>query len=251
MTECMAFACRNRRPRPGLDRVLISPIHNSAAESASLVVGAVGVESVRRMLDVGGGSGGYSIAFAQANPALRVDILDLATVEPIARRHIQEAGVADRVQVRAGDLRCGRLGEEYDLAFVSAICHMLSPGRISTCCVAVARRWHPAAAWSFRTSSWSGQDGSPLRRVVRAQHAGGNARRQQLQRTKVCRLARRGGFLRRSGTAPAGNYRAHDRLAAGHNIPFRRLSRDFRGIVGSPVAEAGEVGYECQKRLSP
>jgi cyclopropane fatty-acyl-phospholipid synthase-like methyltransferase len=79
------------------------------------------------MLDVGGGSGAYSIAFAQANPALRVDILDLAAVEPIARRHIQDAGVADRVNVRAGDLRFGQLGEGYDLVFVSAICHMLSP----------------------------------------------------------------------------------------------------------------------------
>jgi predicted O-methyltransferase YrrM len=90
-----------------------------------LVVRAVGVESARRMLDVGGGSGAYSIAFAQANPALLADILDLSTVEPIARRHIQEAGVADRVHVRAGDLRSGPLGEGYDLVFLSAICHML------------------------------------------------------------------------------------------------------------------------------
>ena len=58
--------------------------------------------------------------------ALRADILDLATVEPIARRHIEAAGVTDRVGVRAGDLRVDQLGEGYDLVFVSAICHMLS-----------------------------------------------------------------------------------------------------------------------------
>jgi cyclopropane fatty-acyl-phospholipid synthase-like methyltransferase len=79
------------------------------------------------MLDVGGGSGAYAIAFARANSALRADILDLATVEPIAQRHIDEAGVADRVKVRAGDLRTDQLGVGYDLVFVSAICHMLSP----------------------------------------------------------------------------------------------------------------------------
>ncbi|MGO9255363.1 MAG: methyltransferase [Bryobacteraceae bacterium] len=105
----------------------IAAMHRNASERAPLVVRAVGVENVRRMLDVGGGSGAYSIAFAQANPALRADILDLVTVEPIARRHIQAAGVGDRVEVRAGDLRSGRLGEGYDLVFVSAICHMLSP----------------------------------------------------------------------------------------------------------------------------
>jgi (2Fe-2S) ferredoxin/predicted O-methyltransferase YrrM len=106
----------------------IAAMHRNASERAPLVVRAVGAENVRRMLDVGGGSGAYSIAFAQANSALRADILDLATVEPIARRHIEEAGVAARVKVRAGDLRSDSLGEGYDLVFVSAICHMLSPG---------------------------------------------------------------------------------------------------------------------------
>jgi (2Fe-2S) ferredoxin/SAM-dependent methyltransferase len=105
----------------------IAAMHRNASERAPLVVRAVGAENLRRMLDVGGGSGAYSIAFAQANPALCADILDLATVEPIALRHIREGGVGDRVKVRAGDLRTGRLGEQYDLVFVSAICHMLSP----------------------------------------------------------------------------------------------------------------------------
>ena len=112
---------------PDWTEAFIAAMHRNAGERAPLVVRATGVENVRRMLDVGGGSGAYSIAFARANPALHADILDLAAVEPIARRHIQEAGVADRVHVRAGDLRSGRLGESYDLVFVSAICHMLSP----------------------------------------------------------------------------------------------------------------------------
>jgi (2Fe-2S) ferredoxin/predicted O-methyltransferase YrrM len=105
----------------------IAAMHRNASERAPLVVRAVGAESVHRMLDVGGGSGAYSIAFARANSGLRADILDLAEVGPIAQRHIREAGVGDRVKVRAGDLRADRLGEGYDLVFVSAICHMLSP----------------------------------------------------------------------------------------------------------------------------
>jgi (2Fe-2S) ferredoxin/precorrin-6B methylase 2 len=131
LTECVrAGTARDEIAGPGEDwtEAFIAAMHRNAAERAPLVVRAVGVESVRRMLDVGGGSGAYSIAFAQANPALRADILDLAAVEPIARRHIEEAGVPDRVTVRAGDLRSGRLGEGYDLVFISAICHMLGPG---------------------------------------------------------------------------------------------------------------------------
>jgi predicted O-methyltransferase YrrM len=106
-------------------RAFIAAMHRNAAERSGPVVRAVGAAQVRRMLDVGGGSGAYSIAFAKANPALTADVLDLSTVEPIAQSHIDAAGVAGRVRVRAGDLRSDKFGEGYDLVFVSAICHML------------------------------------------------------------------------------------------------------------------------------
>jgi predicted O-methyltransferase YrrM len=82
---------------------------------------------VERLLDLGGGSGAYSIAFARALPELRAEILDRPGVVPIARRHIEEAGLGERVKVRVGDLRDDRYGSDYDLLFMSAICHMNSP----------------------------------------------------------------------------------------------------------------------------
>ncbi len=103
----------------------IEAMHQGARLRARQVVNAVGAAGVRRMLDVGGGSGAYSIAFAQANPDLRADILDLASVVPIASRHIAEAGIGDRVTACPGDLRVGPLGRDYDLVLISSICHML------------------------------------------------------------------------------------------------------------------------------
>jgi ubiquinone/menaquinone biosynthesis C-methylase UbiE len=79
------------------------------------------------MLDVGGGSGAYAIAFAQANPHLRAEVLDLRSVVPIAQTHIDAAGISGRVVTRAGDLTKDDLGSDYDLILLSAICHMLSP----------------------------------------------------------------------------------------------------------------------------
>jgi SAM-dependent methyltransferase len=105
----------------------IAAMHRGAAQRAPLVVQAVGTEGVRRMLDVGGGSGAYSIAFARASTTLRADILDLPTVLPIAAGHVAEAGLADRVSTRAGDLRTDALGSDYDLVLLSSICHMLGP----------------------------------------------------------------------------------------------------------------------------
>jgi (2Fe-2S) ferredoxin len=105
----------------------IAAMHRNAATRAPLVVEAVGGDGIRRMLDVGGGSGAYSIAFALANPGLESTILDLATVVPIAEGHVREAGLTERVHTRVGDLRRDDLGTGYDLVLVSAICHMLGP----------------------------------------------------------------------------------------------------------------------------
>jgi (2Fe-2S) ferredoxin/ubiquinone/menaquinone biosynthesis C-methylase UbiE/DNA-binding CsgD family transcriptional regulator len=104
----------------------IAAMHRNAAERAPLVVQAVGAAG-ERLLDVGGGSAAYSIAFAQAHERLHATLLDLPTVLPIAQGHINAAGLAERVQTRAGDLRRDPLGKGFTLVLVSAICHMLSP----------------------------------------------------------------------------------------------------------------------------
>ncbi|SPE22182.1 O-methyltransferase (modular protein) [Acidobacteriia bacterium SbA2] len=103
----------------------IAAMHRNARARAPLVVSAVGTEGVSRMLDVGGGSGAYSIAFACAKNDLEVDLLDLADVLPITQGHIESAGLAGRIRTQPGDLRADQLGAGYDLVLVSAICHML------------------------------------------------------------------------------------------------------------------------------
>lgn len=105
----------------------IAAMHRNAVGRAPAVVEAVGIEGARRMLDVGGGSGAYSIAFARAGRDLRVEILDLPAVLPLARRHVEEAGLQDRITARPGDLTADDLGSGYDLILLSAICHMLGP----------------------------------------------------------------------------------------------------------------------------
>ncbi|MGA2382821.1 MAG: methyltransferase [Gemmatimonadales bacterium] len=105
----------------------IAAMHRGAAVRAPLVVEAIGASPIRRMLDVGGGSGAYAIAFAQANPNLTAVVLDLPTVLPIAEGHIGDAGLATRITTRAGDLRRDDLGRDFDLVFLSSICHMLGP----------------------------------------------------------------------------------------------------------------------------
>jgi len=106
-------------------RAFIAAMHRNAAERAPHVVRAVGTGGVERMLDVGGGSGAYSIAFATAGEKLRAELLDLPAVCKLAQGYIEKAGLSGRITTRTGDLRSDDLGSGYDLVFVSAICHML------------------------------------------------------------------------------------------------------------------------------
>jgi hypothetical protein len=55
------------------------------------------LRGVRHLLDVGGGSGCFSIAMAQYLPNIRCTVMDLPAVCEVARRYIGEGGVSDRV----------------------------------------------------------------------------------------------------------------------------------------------------------
>jgi (2Fe-2S) ferredoxin/predicted O-methyltransferase YrrM len=120
----------------------ITAMQQGSRERAPAIVRAVGVEGVRRMLDLGGGSGACSIAFARANPELRAEVLDLPDVVPITQSYVQRAGLSDRITARAGDMLTSPLGEGYDLILLSAICHMFSPDDNR----ALFRRAHAALA---------------------------------------------------------------------------------------------------------
>ena len=105
----------------------LAAMDRNAKERAGVVQKALETAGIRRKLDLGGGSGAYSIAFVRAMPELESDLLDLGDVVPLAREKIREAGLDGRITVREGDMLTAPLGENYDLVLTSAICHMFSP----------------------------------------------------------------------------------------------------------------------------
>jgi predicted O-methyltransferase YrrM len=57
----------------------------------------------RSLCDVGGATGLLSTLVAKQHPHMRCTSFDLPAVEPIARKYIAEAGLADRIDVASGD----------------------------------------------------------------------------------------------------------------------------------------------------
>jgi cyclopropane fatty-acyl-phospholipid synthase-like methyltransferase len=104
----------------------IAGMQRNSRDRAPLVVKALGTDGVRRILDLGGGSGAYSIAFAKASPVVRCEILDLPEVVPLTSEYVSRAGVSAQVSLRAGDMLRGDFGSGYDVVMLNAICHMFS-----------------------------------------------------------------------------------------------------------------------------
>ena len=104
----------------------IAGMDRNAKARAPLLVKALGSAGVRRILDLGGGSGAYSIAFAKASSNVRCEILDVPEVVPLTTAYVSKAGVSAQVSLRSGDMLTDDLGSGYDIIMLNAICHMFS-----------------------------------------------------------------------------------------------------------------------------
>ncbi|MDT8070840.1 MAG: methyltransferase [Terriglobia bacterium] len=107
----------------------IAAMHRNATERARLLVKSLGTDGVRRILDLGGGSGAYSVAFAKAEPSVEAVILDVPEVVGLTKDYVEDAGVANQVKIRPGDMLTSPLDSGYDLVMLNAICHMFSPAQ--------------------------------------------------------------------------------------------------------------------------
>lgn len=98
-------------------------INNQVADS---LVREVNPGDVRCVLDIGGATGTWTLAWLEAEPQTRAILFDLPSVIPMARKRIEEAGAAERVDLVPGDFYTAPLPQGADLAWVSAIIHQNS-----------------------------------------------------------------------------------------------------------------------------
>ena len=72
------------------------------------------------LLDLGGGSGAYSIVAAKAHPELRATVFDLPPVAVVAREFIASHGLSERVSAVAGDFTRDSFPEGTDIAVMAS-----------------------------------------------------------------------------------------------------------------------------------
>jgi predicted O-methyltransferase YrrM len=94
-------------------------IRGALQDTVEVIAGLPEFKDAKRLLDLGGGHGLYSIAFAQRNPSLEAVVFDLSQVVEISRGFIKDYGMEARVNVMEGDYLKDDLGSGYDFIFTS------------------------------------------------------------------------------------------------------------------------------------
>jgi SAM-dependent methyltransferase len=103
----------------GIEAILVGPANALAAGHD--------FQRYRRLLDVGGGTGSWSIAAARRHPGLRATVFELPVVAEVAKKRIAEAGLADRIDVKVGDVLKDALPVDHDVFLMANLIHYWSP----------------------------------------------------------------------------------------------------------------------------
>ena len=105
----------------------------------------------RRMLDIGGAHGFYSVAMCRKHPNLSAVILDLPAAIAHAAPILAAEGIRDRVRHQAGNALTDELGNDaYDLILISNLVHHFTPEQNCDLTIRAARALRPGGVLTIQ-----------------------------------------------------------------------------------------------------
>jgi SAM-dependent methyltransferase len=100
----------------------------------------------KRLLDIGGGTGSWSIAIAERHQNITAAILELPTAVELARSRVAAAELRHRITVITGDAMAGELPAGYDVFLLANLIHYWSGEQNQELLQRVRRAAQPGAA---------------------------------------------------------------------------------------------------------
>jgi SAM-dependent methyltransferase len=105
----------------------IGAMHVVGRSLSNEIADSYDLSPFKKLLDIGGATGTYTIAFLEKNPQMTAVLFDLPDVIPWAEERLGSEGLVGRVELVAGDFYHDELPRGCDLALLSAIIHQNSP----------------------------------------------------------------------------------------------------------------------------
>ena len=112
----------NKRGEEWLE-AFINAMHDRGKKQASAQISKIDLKNVHSILDVGGGSGCFCMAYLNRKPKLKTAVFDLPNVIPISKKIIEKEGFSGKIELYQGDYTRDELPKGFDLVFLSAIIH--------------------------------------------------------------------------------------------------------------------------------
>ena len=111
-------------------RTFVLSMHGRAMGIGRAVVPQLELAGRKRLFDVGGGPGTYSVLIAESNPEIECTVLDLPEVVKVADELIAGAGMQDRVRTVGGDYHDYGFPGGMDVVNFFGVLHQESPESI-------------------------------------------------------------------------------------------------------------------------
>lgn len=104
-------------------RALTEAGYTGSQGTARALARRVDFSAYHHLLDIGGGSGVYSIEACRRYPGLRATVLDFPAVCAVAREFIEKASLTDRIEARGGDFTADPFPAGCDVALLCGNIH--------------------------------------------------------------------------------------------------------------------------------
>jgi hypothetical protein len=116
-TQNPFFSDQNKAER------LLRALDLDGKEIAPDLIAKLPLSRSETLLDLGGGLGGFAIAFCLRYRRLQATVVEHPRTAPLARRAVREAGLLKRVRVIGMDFTRAALPQGFDTVFVSNVLH--------------------------------------------------------------------------------------------------------------------------------
>jgi O-methyltransferase domain/Dimerisation domain len=121
---------RTTEPNSEMIKMFTSAMHSMTKPAALSAAQLGNFSSVKRLLDIGGGSAAMSIAIAQQYPDIHCTIMELPAVAPQTEQYITNAGLTNQIDILKGDFFKDSLPKDYDAFLFS---HVLEDWKEEKC----------------------------------------------------------------------------------------------------------------------
>jgi len=111
-------------------RTFVVAMHERALWIGRMLIPLMNLKTCKRLLDVGGGPGTFSVLIAKQYPDISCTVLDLPDVVKIAQNLIEQQGMSDRVKTLPGDYHDVEFPAGNDAVNVIGVLHQESPESI-------------------------------------------------------------------------------------------------------------------------